>query len=261
MNKQLLLFAVCLLTFVFPAFAQVSLIPKFGLTLGTYQLNNVEDKEFMVGFASGLGVHIPIPQSTIFSLQTEVNYIQKGAHYRRTDTPTNTPIDLALQIDSKYKINYLEIPLLFKATFGKGALKYYFMAGESIGVALGGNYTSQIEGNNQPGIKQEGKILFKVKPDQYTGEDAYFYPKGYNRVDLGIQIGTGIGLQVGKGMLFADVRYGRGVTHLIRHHKIVITEPHPYLGEIKVDVNRPADMKSRTFVFSLGYMIPVGKTN
>lgn len=261
MNKLLLLFALCLLTFVFPTFAQVSLIPKLGLTLGTYQLNNVEDKEFIVGFAAGLGAQIPIPQSTIFSLQTEVNYIQKGAHYRQTHTPTNTPIDLALQVESRNKINYLEIPLLIKATFGKGALKYYFMAGESIGVALGGNYTSQIEGNNQPSIKQEGKILFKVKPDQYTGEDAYFYPKGYNRVDIGIQIGTGIGFSVGKGLLFADARYGRGVTHLIRHHIIYITETHPDLGEIKTVLERTADMKSRTFVISLGYMILLGKTH
>jgi hypothetical protein len=151
--------------------------------------------------------------------------------------------------------------LLVKATFGKGALKYYFTAGQSIGVALGGNYSSQVKGNNQTSFKQEGKIVFKVKPDHYIGEDAYFYPKGYNRVDLGIQIGTGIGLQVGKGMLFADARYGRGVTHLIRHHIIVIRETHPDLGEIKTVFNRPADMKSRTFVISLGYMIPFGKTN
>ncbi|MDO1449777.1 porin family protein [Rhodocytophaga aerolata] len=261
MNKQLLVFAFCLLSLVFPSSAQVSLIPKVGMSFGTYQVNKVEDSEYVVGFAAGLGIQLPIPQNPIFSFQPEVNYIQKGTHYRKTDTPTNTPVDLPLQVESRNRLNYLEIPLLAKVTLGKGALKYYFMAGPSIGIALGGNYRSQLTNTSQTLIEQEGKIRFKQKPAHYTGQDAFFYPAGYNRLDVGIQIGTGIGLQVGNGMLLAEARYGRGLTYLLKHHIMYIRETHPDFGEIKVEFDRPADMKSRTFVISLGYMIAFGKIN
>ncbi len=57
-----------------------------------------------------------------------------------------------------------------------------------------------------------------------------------NRVDVGLQLGVGVGLQTGPGALLLDVRSVLGLTNF----------------------EKSAGGKSRTVALTLGYALPIG---
>jgi opacity protein-like surface antigen len=163
-----------------------TIIPKVGLTLSKWSGDDVEDAKFKPGFTIGAGLNMPLGTGMI-SLQPEINYIQKGVKFEEGD------------ISEKYTLNYLEVPVLVKATFGEGT-KFYVNAGPSVAFGLGGKYKWE-----------EG--------DEDGDGDIKFGDEDENSDDFYIEKGTDIGLQLGVGAIIAekvmiDVRYGLGLTDL-----------------------------------------------
>jgi hypothetical protein len=182
-----------------------------------------------IGLTFGVAYNHEI--SNIISLQPELSFIQKGFRQKYRETQNGATFD----IDGKFAINYLELPILVKASFGESKVKFYVNAGPSIGLGLGGKYEvdyivsilGYLESDSA-----EGDIKFGDSDN--SGEGTLYLD---NRMDLGLQVGGGV---VISEKIMLDLRYGHGLTSLN--------------DESNDDV---AESKNRVFQFTVGYPIRI----
>ncbi len=156
----------------------------------------------------GAGFNFPVDADGFLSIQPELLYIQKGVGAKSGNTTADV------------HINYLELPVLVKISFGSETIKGYVNAGPSIGYAL------------------SGKTKIGSTTSKITFDDTD------NRTDFGLQFGGGVGFQAGPGSILLDLRYGYGLTN---------TSKTPSGGN-------SSDYKSqnRVVAVSVGYAIPLG---
>jgi hypothetical protein len=157
--------------------------------------SDVEDQKFNLGFTLGMGFNLPVGSGPI-SIQPELNFIQKGSK-------TNLDI-FGTTYSSKLKLNYLEVPVLVKATFGS-TTKFYFNAGPSIALGLGGKM-KVTEGSTS----EEADVKFGEGEDEET---------------LYVEKKTDFGLQFGGGVIIAekvmiDLRFGAGLSSLFEDETV-----------------------------------------
>ena len=140
---------------------------------------NVQDGNITEDYKSKLGADIALIADFpigIMSISPEFHWLQKGAKIE----------DLNGTIGEVSRtFNYLEIPLLLKLNFGKGA-GFFLMAGPSVGYLLDGTD--------------------KDMDGQTNDIDLDFY----NRTEWGAHVGGGISL----GTLKIDLRYIFGLTDI-----------------------------------------------
>jgi hypothetical protein len=182
-------FTIVLALMVTIGFSQ-TIIPKAGISLAKFGGSDVEDAKFNMGFTLGAGFNLPIGNGPI-SVQPELNYIQKGAKG-----------DLEIEeitVSTKMKLNYIEVPVLVKATFGD-ATKFFINAGPSIGLGLSGKM--KVESG---GMSASVDVKFGEPKE---GEEALYMEK---RMDLGVQFGGGV---IIADKVMVDIRYGLGLTDL-----------------------------------------------
>jgi hypothetical protein len=210
MKKQVF-FVTCALLLALSLQAQISIIPKAGVTFSSISYDEEpEDQKTQIGFVGGVGLDIGIIKN-FFSLQPELLFIQKGDRFDERD------------VEAKTTLNYLELPLLAKVSFGSQAIKGYLNAGPSLALGLTGKY--KVEGGANAG---ETDIRFGD-----SNNDGRRYLD--NRFDFGLQFGGGGSFGLGPGAVIADIRYGLGLS----------------------DLNDEDKAKNRTFAFTLGYAIPL----
>lgn len=203
MKKLITLFSFVLL--LSPLFAQ-TLLPRVGVTLSTSSYEPYADfaekseKELLTGFTVGVGYDFFI--SDRFSLQPEINFIQKGS--KRNDIAY--PDSYEYKLSTEYKLNYLEIPVLVKAKFG-GVTKFYVTAGPTIAVGLSGTYSLKSTFAGLPEEPISSKVKFSKRPDNYDGYDQF----ADNRIEAGVQVGGGVLLF---GKVNVEARYGHSFTGL-----------------------------------------------
>ncbi|MBL7845620.1 MAG: PorT family protein [Cyclobacteriaceae bacterium] len=207
--KEVLL-SVSLMLILSSLFAQ-TIIPRAGITLSSsaYTPNSdfVEktNQQHLTGFTVGVGYDLFINDR--FSLQPEINFIQKGQKREDIAYPDN----YEYKMKSEYRYNYLEVPVLVKVKFG-GVTKFYLSAGPSIALGLGGNYKFTSTFGGLPLDEDvKSKIKFSDKPDDYDGDDIYVD----NRLDAGVQVGAGALLF---GKVTVDIRYGLGLTDIYKEY-------------------------------------------
>jgi hypothetical protein len=243
--KKLFLLLFSLFVFGAAGYAQVMVIPKGGLTRSSIHLSNTsgfalnqEDVSSLRGFTAGVGFQIPIAGDGFFSVQPELLYVQKGYKAESAgDVGT-------LRLTDSY--NYLEVPVLGKINFGTERVKLYVNAGPSFAYALNGRFSQDISAGPLA-FSNKGKNIFKAEPDNSTGTDEYLDPKYFNRVDVGVQFGGGVGLAVGPGAVLLDARYGMGLTNFFKGN-----------GDNSTPNDDQANVQNRVFAFTLGYAIPLG---
>jgi hypothetical protein len=171
----------------------------------------------------GIGGIFGLSLSKYFSIQLEPMYLQKGGVM--TD---NTPL-LYL------KSSYLELPVFLKVTppSVNKKLQAYLLAGPSVGLLL----SSEITG-------ETGGLVFKgdVKDIQ-------------RKIELGLALGGGISLTLGKGSLFVEARYTFGLTDSnkggtveFRSGSIVATE----------EINADDKLVNKGFQLLVGFTLPIG---
>jgi hypothetical protein len=246
--KRTILLAAALFAFG-AARAQVSVIPKAGLTLARQHfeekpnttLTRAHNKN-VTGFTAGVGFQVPVGKNNRFSFQPELLYIQKGSRLKYsdeyrvldTDDPNLSEYGTA-SMSYKTFTNYLEIPVLGQFRFGTEQIKFFVMAGPSVAYALNGRYVWDASSPTTD-HHSEGRIFYKVKPENKSGSDYYRDPARHNRLDVGIQAGAGCGLAAGPGTLQFEARYGYGLTP---------------------DFKGGTDA-NRVLAFTLGYAVPLG---
>lgn len=194
-----------------------TLVPRIGTTISTTTIEepNNEDQSGKItsqnGFTAGLGYNVSIKAlgKVMFSLQPELTYIQKGYVMSTAgEFQIGEPI-YRYTGESKFTINYFEIPVLAKFEFGGDKIKVGAFAGPSIGFGLGGKYKTVF--NIEKG--EEG-----VETQVYEGDVVFYRPDGEanktdfdHNIDFGIQAGASVTLMK---YIQLDVRYGMGLTDL-----------------------------------------------
>ncbi|WP_409149863.1 porin family protein [Sphingobacterium sp. BS-2] len=146
----------------------LEIIPKAGISVSSQMIKDVNGEKFKVGFQGGVGFNISTGKGG-FSVQPELNFLSKGMAIKGTGAKKE-----------KFNLNYLEIPVLAKYSFGP----VYVNAGPAIGLKLG----------ESKAIKKEYGAIKKI--------------------DFGVQLGAGVALPAGPGKVIVDARYALGLSNI-----------------------------------------------
>ena len=212
MKKAVLTFVLGVLCAA-ATFAQISVLPKIGLNLSNVafesdKIPTDDQRGVLAGLAVGAEVNVKFTGP--LSFQTGLLYSERGYGGRE-------------ELSGKYRLNYLEIPLLGKATLDAGPIDVYVNGGFGLGYLLGGYY----DGDLSFGIfrfEDEGKIKLSNESDGFGRIDA-------NRLDVGLLLGGGVNYSlIPKVSTFLDLRYNHGLT----------------------DYDREEISKHRTFTIAIG---------
>jgi hypothetical protein len=231
--KKVLLSLIAAASFATAAQAQLTIIPKVGATFSNVALKEeMEGQKSITGLTLGAGFNYALSSDGFFSIQPEILYTQKGFRTETFKTDETKNRD--------YQLNYLEIPVLAKISFGGETFKGYLNAGPSLGYGLGGKYLKK---DIKSGVTktEESSIIFDKEPEGYEGKDMYLD----NQLDFGLQFGGGLGVKLGPGSVLLDLRYGMGMTNLL--------DPTP--NQAASDSHKS---QNRVMAVTIGYAIPLG---
>lgn len=185
------------------------------------------DNEMQIGPQAGLMFNIGISRS--FSFQPELMYSGKG--YKQGGTYTGLlPDDPFTGTEREYsiKLNYIELPMLFKLAVGSETFKGHIMAGPYVSYLMGGENSYKLGGN---------ELLKGDLNDDFTDDNQAYY---FQKFDYGATLGAGVTFTTNAGSFVLDGRYSMGVPEVMSYN--------PSLSDTAVR-NRNA-----TFGVSLGWL-------
>jgi hypothetical protein len=122
------------LLFMTNGVAQVQLGLQAGANFGDVTLDPVPEgveTSMRTGFLFGGMLFYSF--SPIWGLQIEPAYVQKGAKVDQTETDEG----FTVKLERTLKADYIDIPVLLKASFGDGPVKPYLLAGASVAFLMG----------------------------------------------------------------------------------------------------------------------------
>ena len=164
----------------------------------------------------GLGAVIEAPYSEYFSFRSQLMFLQRASFYESD-----------VDVDFRYMINYLEIPVFIKATIGR-SVKPYVMAGASLGFIL------QANGDvNMMGIEGTADVMDIAQKTNYC-----------------LLLGGGIGFDLGFGTFFIEGIYAHGLRNINKGGTIdIVLEGNVIVTE---DVDA-LEIKTRGFQMMAGF--------
>jgi hypothetical protein len=207
MKRQLSLLLLAL--FALTSFSQ-EIIPRVGLTLSKTSLSGEPgfEQKFKAGFTFGAGVELKL--NSFLSIQPELNFAQKGLRLSFSESDQG----ISISMDNRTTINYLEVPVLLKAYVSDAKTRFFFLAGLSAGLGLGGKSKSKVDLDFQGdsfSVTVTGKVKFGDPPSDYDpeeGADVYID----NRFDAGLQVGFGAFI---RQKFMVEVRYNHGLSNFM----------------------------------------------
>ena len=173
------------------------------------------DSDSRHGFVGGIFLLFPITEA--FSVQQEFLYVNKGStqHVSLEEPPVNT--------HSEYKIDYFELPILFRYTFAKiGDVGIFGSSGFALSVLLNGEYA--VSGDIDIG----GNLI----PFSESGDT-----DGLDQFDYSFIYGLGVKFNLFNQNWFVDYRQTIGWNTLLMP---------TFSGE------EPAPLKNQSYAFTLG---------
>jgi hypothetical protein len=174
-----------------------------------------------------LGLQGEIAFSKHFSLQTELNFIQKGYkdHWEYLSGSFHQ------YGNEKFVTNWLEVPFLAKVNFGKRTgMGYGLFLGPSIGYALSGNHKIS-NTNNFSGVDTTNSGTETIDFNRYN----------HKRYDIGLNLGGDISYK----RFFFDIRYQFSLSNLaIRTDQYELTK---------------LSSKTQNLMLTVGYRTPIKK--
>jgi hypothetical protein len=215
-----------LLAYTHDAYTQ-TLIGKAGGTISF--IANEDDSSDKPKFGFTFGAALQIRVNDMLSFQPELNFIQKGAA-SESSGDWGFGFEDTYKAESKTTLNYLELPLLMRFSFGQ-KIKFHITAGPSVAMGVGGNSKSKIiynENGVSREVTEESKIKFGTSPHNNKPFD--------------------VAAQLGGGMLVAekiiiDFRYGYSLTN-ITDKKYTISG---------------SDSRNRVLQLTIGYALDLSK--
>lgn len=209
MKKQFI-FLFALIMMATSSIAQVSLVPRAGVSISNVAMDNdnfFEDgRKNQIGFVGGLGLNFALTEDEFLSIQPELLYVQKGF--------ASEGSSLLGSYDYTYRLNYLELPVLLKIGFGTDVIRGYVNLGPSVGYLLNG----QVKGSGEIAGLVGGSVDEKIEFTKSSTNDPTELHA--NRIEFGASFGGGIGISLGgRSMLFVDARYNAGLTNFDKDNK------------------------------------------
>jgi opacity protein-like surface antigen len=184
------------------------------------------DTRFREGFTAGLYYNIPLMNG--FSFAPGINYTQKGFVVDEGFDVDLLGMNIPLGVKVDTRLDFVEVPLLFRYNMPKGLANFYLEGGPTVGYALEGVARTKARTIIDINVNTTHLDLSKDL---------------YNRLELSGQVGAGVEVQAGSGMLFTNVRYQRGFSDMIDNPTIDIS------------------MKNSSFNFGVGYVFRFGGTD
>ncbi|MEI6412204.1 MAG: porin family protein, partial [Bacteroidota bacterium] len=191
------------------------LLTKFGVTpkeTGDPDFKNIVVPQGALFAEIGIG--------NCFAIQPEIMYGTHGGKYYGSNAIMDHGYTDFARFDVTIKINTIEVPVLAKVKFGSDAVKFYALAGPSIGLGLNGNkqtkvkYTSTNPNANYLGAYEENlKAVFKK--DQYPSDDIPDTEFAAARTNVNLHFGAGVNYKIGKISVFLDGRYILGMRNML----------------------------------------------
>ena len=149
-----------------------------GLNLANVSVDPEETGiEYSNRTAFGGGSVVDLRLAENIALQLEPMFLQKGAKVKEDGSGHNM----------KVKLSYIEVPLLLKLMLGQSTICPYIMAGPSVGFRLSAKVSN--------GVERDVKDVTKS-------------------TDFGLDFGAGISFPAGNGAIFAEGRYGLGLSQI-----------------------------------------------
>jgi hypothetical protein len=203
--KKTVLILILVFTYFFvgSGFAQFQIGPLVGANLSglsiepDFQGRNINTK---TGFAAGAAIVYNF--SSMFSLQLEPTYMQKGAVVY---TPI-TDVAAIIEIEQTIEVNYIDIPVLFRVSFGEEFIKPYLLAGGYIAFPLENGKTTLDK------IIANGQDIIGFIPSE--GIETFEPEIKTNSIDYGLNFGAGIAFPLGIIDLFLEAQYSLGFSEL-----------------------------------------------
>jgi hypothetical protein len=215
----------------FPLTAQnIQIGPVVGLALVSLDIDMGHEPQDVntstrIGFAFGGSFYVAL--SSNIGFQFEPAYIQKGskADVKWVENGSNFNMDQTL------KVNYIDIPLLFKASIVKENIEPYILAGANIGLKLG---DLKAEVNK---ITVDGQDITNQIPSDEREVDLKT-----KSADFGINFGAGILIPIGNNHIFLEGQYNIGLADIYDEE----------------DTDQ-VDLKNKGILIKAGILFPLGK--
>ena len=187
--KKLIIAAVAVLGFGVANAQEVKFGVKAGLNYATLS-GDIEETDGLLGFAVGGFLNVKINEKVSF--QPELLYSRQGTGSKETETSGTT----TFKTDAKLRLDYLNIPLMFRFEVAKG---FAVEAGPQIGFLVGANsdFTLTTTQNNNTTVISDSE---DVKSD-------------FKSVDFGLNFGAGYDFTQN---INVGVRYNLGLTNIAK---------------------------------------------
>jgi hypothetical protein len=170
---------------------------KFGINV--CNMTNTQNTNALIGLNVGLGLEIPL--SKTFSMIPEIYISNQGTNLNSTGVSNFSKSNNSLNnrnitfSEVSYRLNYVNIPLLFRANVDLNKARIFATAGPQIGLAYSQRFYA-VSGSD----KGYGNFA--------NGE--------WSTTDIAFVIGAGFGADVAKNREIAfDIRYAKGLTSVL----------------------------------------------
>jgi Outer membrane protein beta-barrel domain len=241
-------YIVAILFFYLSSDAQISIGGKGGISIPNLKGNNEKSKGYTsrIGVYGGLVANFQLTPS--LSLHPEINFSpqggqRKGMQQVPSDAIEGITLPPGMNLYANFKsttiLNYLEIPVLIKLTFGN-KLKYYINFGPHVAFLL--EAKTKTSGSSSLYLDEEGTIPLMENSTPLPSFDftnTTDIKESIKKVNAGIQGGLGIEYPLGPGNIFLE---GRAI-----------------IGMINIQTHPENDGKNKTgsLAAALGYLIKI----
>ncbi len=217
---------IMLLIFYLPSSAQISIGGKAGISIPNLKGSNDKSKgyESRLDVYGGLIANFPLTPG--LSLQPEINFSPQGGERKgMQQIPSDAikeiilppGVNLYANFKSTTSLNYLEIPVLAKLSFGN-SLKYYAALGPHIAFLL--KAKTKTTGSSQLYLDEAGSILLVQNGTPFPAIDftnTTDIKESIKKINAGVQFGVGIDYPAGPGNIFLEGRAIIGLTNIQTH--------------------------------------------
>ncbi len=153
-----------------------------------------------------LGIHGEYAFSKRWSILSELNYTQNGFRVEESTTTNVLGIDVPIGVRASTRLNYLEVPLLIKYSFGLQRLSYYAEAGPSVSRGINGKITPQ------------ASLLVDLNLPQVNID---FRDQAYRRWLIGANLGVGMNYALSDQIdLHANLRYTGSLNDIVQNQLV-----------------------------------------
>lgn len=210
----LTLSALCM---TLPASAQHRIGMAGGLNLARFDTEITPSEKLSNYTGIGLGGILDLHLANNVTLRLQPMYLQKGAKLESDELP---------DLEFKFKLSYVELPVLLKLALGKGASRPYLLAGPAVGFLSSAKIAVKASGT--PEVAVDAKEFFKD-------------------IDFNLAFGAGLSFAAGKNVIFFEGRYALGIANIAEN----VTDEEGAVVE--------GNVKTRGIQIMAGVLFPLGR--